>query len=139
MLSHTPFLGFVIIRESERFELLEQDFAGAIRFDKARRDIGELKPRASSLSPGSLTALLGFSIGSKRYEPGEMIDCANTPTLAEALVRFGYASRMPAAALTSAVGSSRLASADLAKERLKRALANTAARRSGSRKSSYGY
>lgn len=86
--------------------------------------------RASSLTPGSLTALSRFSIGSKRYEPGETIDCADTPSLAEALVRFGYASRMPLAALASAVGSSRLTSADLAKDRLKRALANTVTRRS---------
>jgi hypothetical protein len=80
--------------------------------------------RASSLSPSSLQALLGFAVGSKRYEPGEIVNCEESPSLAEALVRLGYASRMPGA-LSSGNRVSQGARAN-AKERLKKALADVA-------------
>jgi hypothetical protein len=84
--------------------------------------------RASALTPGSLSALKPFAIGSQRYQPGEVIDCTDTPSLGEALVRFGYASRLPAAAVTpNRVSQGTRASA---KERLKQALADV---RSGQR------
>jgi hypothetical protein len=84
--------------------------------------------RASSLTPGSLSALLGFSIGSKSYQPGDAIDCTDTPSLAEALVRFGYASRMPD--ISNLRIDAKVAplparsSTQSAKDRLKKALAN---------------
>jgi len=83
--------------------------------------------RASLLSPGSLSALKPFAIGSQHYQPGDLIDCNDTPTLAEALVRFGYASRMPTGA-----GQFQTGSAQSAKERLKKALASLAAGKSAS-------
>jgi hypothetical protein len=83
--------------------------------------------RASLLSPGSLSALKPFAVGSQHYQPGEFIDCNDRPTLAEALVRFGYASRLPITA-----GQSHPRSTQSAKERLKKALASLAAGKSAS-------
>ena len=83
--------------------------------------------RASSLTPGSLSALKPFAIGSQHYQPGDFINCEQSPSLAEALVRFGHASRMPAAAVTPNRRVSQGTRAD-AKERLKQALADLDAR-----------
>jgi hypothetical protein len=77
--------------------------------------------RASALTPGSLSALKPFAIGPQHYQPGDFIDCDESPTLTEALIRFGYATRLPYAAVTPnrvSQGTRRSA-----KERLKKALA----------------
>jgi hypothetical protein len=85
--------------------------------------------RASLLaSPGSLSALKPFAIGSQHYQAGDFIDCDDTPSLAKALVRFGYASRLPITA-----GQSHPRWTQSAKERLKKALASLTVAKSASR------
>jgi hypothetical protein len=88
--------------------------------------------RASSLTPGSLQALVGFAVGSTKYEPGDVVNCDEPPSLAEALVRLGYVSRMPCAfgaANRAGVSQARVASKTetlKTKDRLKKALADLA-------------
>ena len=77
--------------------------------------------RASTLTPGSLQALVSFAVGSTKYEPGDVVNCDESPSLAEALVRFGYVSRMPCA-----FGAANRAETLETKDRLKKALADLA-------------